>query len=85
MKLNFLTSKIFYGTDSHEEVAQIFNFLLQSGIRCTYKTYYNFNSFRFYSGDSFHIYSKDFLQSVTEFHIIRVHRLDYKKALKIYF
>ena len=85
MKLNIINSKTFFGTDSSEEASRISKFLTNLNIRCTCKTFYNYDTFKlYYHGDPYHVYSEAYLKNLPEFHIIRVHRFDYKKALEYY-
>lgn len=83
--MNFLNSKPFFGTESFEESQKIWNALQKADIRCSIRTFHDCKKFKSYSGDPFHLYSKHFLENVSEFHIIRVHRADYRKALEIYY
>lgn len=77
-------SKIFFGTESSKECSDLFEVLKESNIRCTGKTLYGKSILKCYTNDPFHVYARSYLQKLKEFHIIRVNRLDYKKAIEIY-
>lgn len=84
MKLNIFNSKVFYGTESYEESIRILDVLNKANIRCIRKSYHDFKPLYIYRSDPFNIYSKSFFESITEFHIIFVHRLDFEKAISAY-
>lgn len=83
--MNFLNSKPFFGTESLEESQKILETLNKANIRCSIRTFHDPQKFSTYPGDPFHLYSKHYLENLSEFHIIRVHRTDYRKALEIYY
>lgn len=84
MLLNFLPSKTFFGTESIQESQELLDALKQANIRCTCDTFSGKDTIKHYSHDPFHVYAKSYLMKLAQFHIIRVHILDYKKAIDIY-
>lgn len=84
MWLSSLFSKTFFGTESSKESEELCNTLQQCNIRFTCKTLRGKEILKHYHDDPFHIYAKSYLLKLPEFHIIRVNRFDFQKAIEIY-
>ena len=84
MQLSFLPSKTFFGTESIRESQELLDALKQANIRCTCDTLSGEDTIKHYTQDPFHVYAKSYLAKLAQFYVIRVHILDYKKAMNLY-
>ena len=82
--LNFINSKLFWGTENRDECDKIYKFLKQSRIHCTLEEMTGKEAAKKFNGDPYHIYSKVFLEGLEKFYVIRVCRINFKKAVELY-
>ena len=84
MVLKSLITKDFFGTESLKESQDLYDTLKEEHIRCTCDTFSGEETVKHYSNDPFHVYAKSYLKNLTKFYIIRVHILDFKRAIEVY-
>lgn len=84
MSIASICTRTFFGTPSSHRASSVLDFLQRCDIRCSMKKMSGMEAVRQYKGDQFHICSKHFLMHQHEFYVIKVHFMDYQKALQAY-